>query len=85
MTPAYTTKLGLWVWKTDVRAQKIDGSSLRIFGMVIAGFQVKDKLSRAWYFEESFLLAKTSMEVVLGMSFLYFSNADIQFAEKELI
>ena len=52
--------------------------------MVIAGFQVKDKLGRAWFFQELFLLAETSMEVVLGMLFLAFSNADIQFAEKEL-
>ena len=52
--------------------------------MVIAGFQVEDKLGRARFFQESFLLAETSMEVVLGMPFLTLSNADIQFAEKEL-
>ena len=34
---------------------------------------------------ETFLLADISMEVVLGMLFLTFSNADIQFAEKKLI
>ena len=53
--------------------------------MVIAGFQVEEKLGRARFFQESFLLAETSMEVVLGMPFLAFSNVDIQFAEKELI
>ena len=45
--------------------------------MVIAGFQVEDKLSRARFFQESFLLAETSMEVILEMPFLTFSNADI--------
>ena len=84
ITPAYAKQLGLQVRKTDVGAQKIDGSSLRTFGMVIAGFQVEDKLGRARFFQESFLLAETSMEVVLGMPFLALSNADIQFAEKEL-
>ena len=52
--------------------------------MIIAGFQVEDKLGRARFFQESFLLAETSMEVVLGMLFLTLNNADIQFAEKEL-
>ena len=53
--------------------------------MVIAAFQVKDKFGRARFFQETFLLANTSMEVVLGMPFLTLSNADIQFAEKEQI
>ena len=52
--------------------------------MVIAGFQVEDKLGRAWFFQESFLLAKTSMEVVLRMPFLTLSNINIQFAAKKL-
>ena len=58
---------------------------LQTFGMVIAGFQVEDQLGKARFFQKSFLLAETSMEVVLGMPFLTFSNADIQFAVKELI
>ena len=84
MNPAYAKQLGLQVQKNDVGAQKIDGSLLRTFEMVIAGIQVEDKLSRARFFQESFLLAETSMEVVLGMPFLIFSNADIPFAKKEL-
>ena len=53
--------------------------------MVIAGFSVQDKLGKVRFFEETFLLADTSMEVVLGMLFLTFSDADIRFAEKELV
>ena len=52
--------------------------------MIIAGFQVDNNLGRAWFFQQSFWLAETSMEVVLGMLFLIFSNANIRFAEKEL-
>ena len=52
--------------------------------MIIAGFQVDDKLGKARFFQESFLLAETSIELVLRMPFLIFSNANIQFAEKEL-
>ena len=38
MSPAYAKKLGLQVRKTDVGAQKINGSTLETFGMVIASF-----------------------------------------------
>ena len=50
MTPAYTAQLGLKVQKTNIGAQKIDGSSLKTHGIVIATFQVFDKLSRSWFF-----------------------------------
>lgn len=40
MLPAYTKKLGLQIWETDVGTQKIDESTLSTFGIVITGFQV---------------------------------------------
>ena len=46
MYPAYATKLGLCARKINVGAQKIDGSYLDTFGMVIADCSVKDKLGR---------------------------------------
>ena len=52
--------------------------------MVLASFQVEDKLGRIRFFQETFLLADISTEVVLGMPFLTLSNADVQFVEKEL-
>ena len=53
--------------------------------MVIASFQIKNKLGRDQFFLETFLLADISMKVVLKIPFFTFSNADIQFADKELI
>ena len=84
MTPGYASKLGLKVRFIDIRAQKIDGSTLKTFGMVLASFQVKNTLGRARFFQETFLLADLSIEVVLRMPFLTLSNADIKFAQKEL-
>ena len=84
MTLAYAAHLGLKVKVTDVGAQKIDGSSLTTYDMVIAAFQIVDKLNRFRFFQETFLLADISIEVVLGMPIFSFSNVDIQFAEKEL-
>ncbi len=83
MTLAYTVKLGLITQKTNVRAQKIDGSSLETHSMTSAKFSLQDSLGWVLFFEETFLLADTNMEVVLRMSFLSLSNADIEFAELE--
>ena len=83
MTPAYAAYLGLKVRMTNVDAQKIDELLLATYGMVIAAFQFVDKLGRSRFFQETFLLADISMEVVLSMPFLNFSNADVEFAEKE--
>ena len=79
MNPAFAAKLGLSIRPTGIGAQKIDGSALRTYGMAIAGFSIQDKSGRARFFEETFLLADTSMEVVLEMSFLAINNADTQF------
>ena len=85
MHPAYATKLGLRARKIDVGAQKIDKSHLDTFGMVIADFSVKDKLGRVRFFQETFLWANIGLEVVLGMSFLTLSKADIRFVKRELV
>ena len=84
IAPAYAAHLGLQVRVTDVVVQKIDKFSLITYGMVIALFQVVNKLGRFWFFQETLLLANISMEVFLGMSFLTFSNTNVQFVEKKL-
>ena len=84
MTPIFAAKLDLVNRKTDVRTQKIDGSPLITYGMVLASFSVQNKLGKVWFFEETFLLADTSMNVVLRMLFLIFLDTDVQFGEKEL-
>ena len=84
MSSAYTEKLGFKTRKTNVRAQKIDGSALETFGMVIADFQVENKGGRSRFFQKTFLVANTKFEVILGMPFLKLSNADMSFGERIL-
>ena len=84
MTLAYVLRLGLQAHHTNTRAQKIDRSIFQMFGMVLADFQVKDKLGKARFFQETFLLADICAKVVLGMLFLILSNVNVQFVEKEL-
>ena len=46
MIPAYASKLGLRVYRTNIGAQKIDDPTLETFEMVLVSFQVEDKLKR---------------------------------------
>ena len=84
MNPDFAQKLGLKIRKTNIGVQKIDGSALETFGMVIANFQVEDKASRPRFFQETFLVTNTKFEVILGMSFLKISNADVSFGKRTL-
>ena len=83
--PAYATKLGLRTRKIDVSIQKIDGSHLDTFGMVIADCLVKDKLEMVRLFQEIFLLANINLKVIMEMLFLTLSRADVWFAEWEFV
>ena len=79
--PAFAKELGLPIRPTDVEAQKMDGTMLEIYGMVIATFSVEDKVNRVRFFEKTFLVANVSLEVVLGMPFFTLSGADIDFSD----
>ena len=84
MNLAFAQKLGLDIRKTNVGAQKIDGSTFETFGMVIVDFQVEDKGGKPRFFQEIFLIANTKFEVILGMFFLKINNADMAF-DKEIL
>lgn len=73
----YALELGLKVCHTNVKARKIDDSILKMFKMVLASFQVKNKFRRACFFQKIFLLADISVKMGLEMFFLTLSNMDI--------
>ncbi len=52
--------------------------------MVFSTFSVSDKDGKEKYFKESFLLADVKPDIVLGISFLTMSNADIDFPARNL-
>ena len=85
MNPNFAQRLSLKVWKTNVGAQKIDSSALETFEMVIADFQVEDKTNKPRFFQKMFLVADTKFEVILRMSFLKISNANVLFGKKILM
>ena len=84
MALLYASKLGFKTWKTDMGAQKIDSLLLKTFKIVMPSFQIIDTLFMAQFFQETFLLANTSMKMVLRMFFFTLNNTNIQFTEKKL-
>ncbi len=79
MSLAFTLQLDLKTWKTNVRAQKIDGTTLKTYGMIIIIFSVLDKDSKVIFFKRSFLLVDIKPNIVLEMFFLTISNTNINF------
>lgn len=71
--------------KTNVKARKIDNTTLKTYKMVVSTFLVvSDKNSKEIFFEESFLVADVKPDVVLEMLFLIMSNIDIDFQARDL-
>ena len=74
MTLAYALKLGLTVRKTRCRSLEnrwIGPSNAWNGNSKLPN--IEDKEGRARFFQETFLVADTSMEVILGMPFLTLS------------
>ena len=82
--PTFAQELGLPIRTTDIGAQKIDGTMLDTFGMMVVAFLVTDKANRVKFFKKTFLVANVSPEVVLGMPFFTLSGADVNFSGQEL-
>ena len=84
MNPNFAQKLGLKVWKTNIGVQKIDGFALETLGMVIADFQVENKVGKPRFFQKTFLVTDTKFEVIQKILFVKLSNTDMLFGEKIL-
>ncbi len=84
ISQAFAQQLGLKICKINVGAQKIDSTTLETYKMVVSTFSVSDKDRKERFFEESFLLADVSPDIVLGMPFLTMSNTDVDFQARDL-
>ena len=84
MHPSFAKQLGLLIQSIDVGAQKIDGTTLDTYEMVVAAFSMVNKANQVRFFEKTFLVANVSPEVVFGMLFLALSSADVDFSGRKL-
>ena len=69
---------------TNIRAQKINGTTFETYRMEIAAFLVIGRASGVKFFEKTFLVANFSSNVIFEIFFLILSGADINFLKKEL-
>ena len=81
---SFAQQVGFPIRPTDVRAQKINSTMLDTHRMVVAAFSVVDKANQVRFFEEIFLVANISSEVILGMPFLTLRDADVDFSGQDL-
>lgn len=81
MSPTFIKKLGSYVRRTEVIAQKINSSSFKIFVIVIVSFSRDNKIGRPRLFEEIFVIANISIDIAFGMTFLTLNNIEINFSE----
>lgn len=77
MCSIYAESVRLYIQKTNVGAEKIDGSTLKIYKIVLSIFFLKDKLEQVGFFEEIFLIANISMKIILKMPFFSLNNANV--------
>lgn len=77
MIPIYVAKLCLKICYTNVGAWKIHNFTFKMFEIVLASFQIENKLGKTRFFQKSFLLTDISVQMVLEIFFLTFSNANI--------
>lgn len=84
MQPSFEKSLGVRICRSNISAQKIDSSRLRIDGMIIALFQIDDKDINFSFFEKTFLLIDMSREVALRILFPILSNVEVNFNNREL-
>ena len=80
----FVKKLGVPIRAIDVGAQKIDGSIMDTYGIVVTAFLVTDKANQVRFFEKTFLVANVSPKIVLGMPFFTLSGANVHFLDLEL-
>ena len=84
MSQVFAFQLGFKIQKTNIGVQKIDGTTLEIYRIVVSTFFILDKDRRERLFEENFILADVNPNVMLEMPFLTMSNANINFQARNL-
>ena len=61
----------------NIGAQKINDTTLKTYKIEVSTFLILNKDGEETFFEASFLLARIKPNIVLGITFLAISNANI--------
>ena len=79
MSHVFTSQLGLKIWKTNIRAQKIDNNTLKTYKILVSIFSVSNKNVKKKILKKNFLLANIKPDIMLWMFFQTMSYIDIDF------
>ena len=77
----FAKKLGFFIRRINIGVQKIDGTMLDTYKIVVAALLVTNKANEIRFFKETFLVANVSLEVVFGMPFLILNSANVNFLD----
>ena len=80
----FAKELSFSIWETNNGIQKIDSTMLDTFEIVVVAFSIIDKANQVRFFEETFLMANISREIVFGMLFPTLSGANVDFLGRKL-
>lgn len=69
MTSDYIIKLSLTTYKPGIGKYKINSLILKTYNIVLTSFLLQNSLEQVRFFEKTFLLADTSIKVVLECFF----------------
>ena len=81
---AFIERLGFMMQSINIGIQKINGTTLKTYEIVIAVFSIIDLADGVRFFEKTFLIANFSLDIVFRMPFFILSGIDIDFSKKEL-
>lgn len=84
MQSSFVRRLGLCICKINKNIEKIDGSSLKIYGIVIAYFQVDNKDGKPCFFKVIFMLAEIYMDIAFRILYISLSNVKININNRNL-
>lgn len=84
MNQAFAFKISLKIYKTNIRAQKIDKITLKTNEIIVFIFFLFNKDRYIRFFEYINLLANVSLDTVLEILFLIISNVDIDFETQDM-
>lgn len=68
----------------NVGAQQIDCSYLKTCDLVLARFCLQNSLQSNWFFKKALILSEINIEMVLAMSFIVLSKANVPFNANKL-
>ena len=77
MIPNQMKKLDLKICKINIGSQKIDGSILETFEILITNFQLKNKASKTRLFQKTFFIGYIKFNMISEMLSLKINNANM--------